>query len=789
MPIFRTSLLKRGASKLWGPYCRRVPLVVFLLALLLPVPAQAAEPRAPWHLKDWAWRQEVVLGPVGDLNAVNTAVVDFEASPPLLATDGRDLRVVDANGNALQYQWIDRVGDPVKTPFDGSAPPRVHLHVTDPDVKTYYLYFGNPQAESIESVWEKRTDALILKTYANPGNHTPRNWAEMRTLCYSLNYEFPASDGGRRLVINDTENPYGPDERYVSIYRGRIFCPVDGTYGFATDSDDASFMLLDGRLVVSYPSDHAPSGNFKPTAECKTKTGSVYLRAGTYSIEYYHVQSGGGALAHAGWKPPWAGGYATIPADAFVRDLRMDTVIVEQRDSPLNAYFRTPGMEIIRFGGTGPVFTRVGFENTTRSALGDVMTWEWHFGDGQTSREKVPVHVFFGEGSREVTLRCVNQLSYESSWTRRVLMGIGEARRIDCAVEIDVDERFLLSDESLRLRVRCRANGAEGLPLALVTEFRSETGLALRTEREEVALKSDAWLLREVETARDGRNFLKTGTVTVRLEYLQRPVATRRVAIRRADDPTLSLGAVNGRLIGADEAQVVLRLAEKTDFRQGLSLTAKLAQGKSVRIVAVDGAWTAPGEADYLAMAAERLRLRYPEAKVTTVHVAPSGGRSGIDGRLYRYAGLTEEIALLEPDLVLVAGSLDDVMRFVPPERYERNFRAMTDRIRGATGAELCLLAPPPAVRSSLLAQRYAIAVKRVGLACGLPVADMYSTFMLAGARMDRGGGDQAAAWMVLYREESDAAPLYYALPNLRGQRMMADAVCAVLFSRVHGGS
>ena len=757
-----------------GVLCRRSVAVLALVGVIgLCGLAWADGATLPWHLREWNLRQVVALKRPAGVASSNTAVTELQAGPPLLAEDGRDLRVMDEKGRPVRCQWVNEQGEPEATPFGENKRPLVHFEIADAAVTIYLVYFGNPKAPAETHAWEKKIDALVLETRVYPKRNVPRNWREMTALLARSNWKYGE---GRRRQINDTENPFGPNERFLSIYRGSLACPKDGEYGFATDSDDASFMLIDGTVVVQWPGGHSPSGKFD-------HYGTITLKAGQHRIEYYHVQAGGGSLTKAGWRVPGTTEFITIPEEAFVREVRTKMVAVEQRDSPLNAFFVVRIDRALQFGGTGPVFTTVALQDLSRSSLSKVVAWEWDLGDGTISREKDPRHIYHGGTRYDVALKCVDQLGYQSAWRRRVSLDTSDLTRADIAMEASVDRLFAMPGEPVRVDLKFRNAAGGALDLALVTEYRLSPERVLRTDRETVTLKAGQWLTREVFASRATVADFEAGDVSFRLDYLDTPVLARKISICHATDPEKDVRVTNGRLTDEEGARVVLRLSGPVSERQGLSVRKKLRSGDPVHIVAVDATLLGSAASHYLNQLPALLKERFPRANVRVTHIDPAGPGGRSEAVLRGLMTIGAKLAKIEPDIVILPGSLRDVLRFTPAERFKRTYHALVDRIQSGTDAEILLLTPPPTIANPKLAQAYAMKVKEIGLLRGLPVADAFSTFMKASGAKSAVGPDSDRPWRRFYRDPDSDVPMYYVAPAPQGQKLIAEAILSVILS------
>lgn len=753
-----------------------IPLVMWTAGIVAA--ASAAEGRMPWHHPEWKFRQVVKLLTPDPGGTINTGLIELEASPPLVAEDGKDIRVVDENGRVVKFEVL-----PGKSENAGDAPPpgershlRLHFEVTDPKVLHYVVYFGNPKAQTLTAAtWEKKIGGLTLETQVNALRRVAANFRQMKRLIATSKWRYGK---GLRRQINDPENPYGPNENYISIYRGIIYCPVEGTYAFGTDSDDSSFLLINGSIVVQWPAGHNPLGRFD-------HFGLVPLSAGMHRIEYYHVQTGGASLARAGWRPPGADGFVTIPEDAFVKESPTKTVAVEEHGVPFCAFFDHEMTDSLQFGNSGPVFAQVRFLDRSRSKMGKPAAWRWIFGDGTLARGPEPVHTFLGPGSYPVTLRCVDDLGYESNWTKTIRIGAEGKRRVDVTLEVTPEQPLLMPDEPLRMRVKCKRTGSGQLPLELITELTTRDSVVLGRERESLSLPSGEWYAGEFEPMHITRMAFSVGRVRFVLAYQSRPVAVRSIAVRRAADSNPDLTVQNDCLVDGDGTPVVLRLSGETYKRREPSLLQKLKRKSAVNLLFVDDSLAGAGEEGYIHLVKAIIEHEFPGVSVELTRVGLHGAQGGWSYR--PYGGLMDIVAAVRkkrPDAVVVAGSLRDVIRFTPVARYERRIHALVEFLEGSCGAQVLLLTPPPTIANPALAKGYAIAVKRVGLRKRVPVADIYSAFMRAGEARSSDGARQDSpinGWEVFYRDTESDAPIYHLSPTTLGQRIIAIIVSRTL--------
>lgn len=108
-------------------------------------------------------------------------------------------------------------------------------------------------------------------------------------------------------------NRLGNANNSLNIYRGFFVAPEKGTYVFHTASTDASFLLIDGKLVASYPGRNgvwkALYGDYK---------GKIDLEPGVHRFEYYHANSQWSYYAISAMSRPGAKRMNIIPKERFL---------------------------------------------------------------------------------------------------------------------------------------------------------------------------------------------------------------------------------------------------------------------------------------------------------------------------------------------------------------------------------------------------------------------------------------------------------------------------------------
>ena len=195
-------------------------------------------------------------------------------------------------------------------------------------------------------------------------------------------------------------NPFSlKREPFLSKYTGYLDIASAGKYGFITSSQDASFLLIDDKLVVSAPGRHGPLRfAFRNTRQ------DVQLSAGLHKFEYYHAATGSEAVMAAYWEPNPPDSkpqhQSSFRRRVFHAELiaHLPAASLTLRNSKLVPDFT------MKINGDVPLpdndlsLIDVSFRDESPKALINQGKAQWDFGDGQTSTELNPEHVYLRPG-------------------------------------------------------------------------------------------------------------------------------------------------------------------------------------------------------------------------------------------------------------------------------------------------------------------------------------------------------------------------------------------------------
>ena len=99
----------------------------------------------------------------------------------------------------------------------------------------------------------------------------------------------------------------GPADKFAVRLTGSIVIPTTGNWNFSLGSDDGSSLTINGTLVINNDNAHSFT----------TKTGTITLSAGTYTIDVKFFEAGGSAGMKLQWQSPSSSSMDVVPASAF----------------------------------------------------------------------------------------------------------------------------------------------------------------------------------------------------------------------------------------------------------------------------------------------------------------------------------------------------------------------------------------------------------------------------------------------------------------------------------------
>ncbi len=220
---------------------------------------------------------------------------------------------------------------------------------------------------------------------------------------------------GTTRRFSHAHNPFGPDDSYLSYYSGWIKLEQPKRIYFATMSQGASRLRVNGRNVGS------SSGRANFGDGLKGQHGrSVQLTEGFHHVEYFHYAEGDNQVRQALWNPDPGTSYnvanidrrsqlpRVMSASDFVRSGRVRIIGADFKDDRPIAMFE-PGYQSYMWMGDKPLNLFVLRPDLSMGNSEDTQ-YIWKFANHRQIKENEPLFwVFEGSDIREVTLTVKNK--------------------------------------------------------------------------------------------------------------------------------------------------------------------------------------------------------------------------------------------------------------------------------------------------------------------------------------------------------------------------------------------
>ena len=265
---------------------------------------------------------------------------------------------------------------------------------------TYEVYYGGePPEKGTVPAWTNR-DGLLLETR----RYKQCNLNQLD----SVRKAFESSERIGSDYVENVQHSHNPfslrPEPFLSHYSGQLHVGAAGKYGFLTSSRDCSFLLIDGKEVISAPGRHGPMHQAN-----RGSRKDIQLQAGAHRFDYYHAASGPEAIMVAAWevnasdpkpKP------VAIPTEAFRTGSigRVQAGPVQVRDMKMAPDFLVAIAGDVPLPDNDQPLVGVRFKDVGAKALTMGGKARWDFGDGQTGTDANPVHVYLRPGVYPVKL-------------------------------------------------------------------------------------------------------------------------------------------------------------------------------------------------------------------------------------------------------------------------------------------------------------------------------------------------------------------------------------------------
>jgi PKD repeat protein len=343
------------------------PLFAMVAAVSMAVPC-----RAGWYDSAWQYRRQIQIiwddeHPTGEDLATAVFYTDGHA-----LANGEDIRVATEEGKLVpSHVLMAGPGDRMRIVF-----------AMQKNVRDYEIYFGNPKPapppEGMDDVHYKA--GLLIET---------RQWTGGSVTNFDqIEKSFARSKPvlGKMMVdmVFLGYNPFGPQEQWISKFKGSLFAPIDGEYLFALAADDAAALYIDGKPLVFAP---LGGGDIRYHA-------TVHLTRGRHDLMVYHVNFAGQGYVSLGWKRPDANKVEVVHRESFGVCFSGIVGPMEEHGKTLVADFISAQVAECFFNDSYSF--RYHFSSKEKGVQPTKV--HWNFGDGQSSDDPEPDHIYLSDG-------------------------------------------------------------------------------------------------------------------------------------------------------------------------------------------------------------------------------------------------------------------------------------------------------------------------------------------------------------------------------------------------------
>lgn len=217
-------------------------------------------------------------------------------------------------------------------------------------------------------------------------------------------------------------NPFGPNNNTLHSYSGFLKTDKSGSYRFYTASTDASFIMIDGNPVVSWPGKHEQWKGINNEI-----WGDAYLEAGVHGFKYLHANTGDRLYAVAAVLLPGENKNSVIPASSFKEAFTANLgPTVNPAGNPVPE-FAWNNRQMVNFDKE--CMHEIEFAATIPPAL-KTKSLKWDFGDGTSGEGAKLSHMYFKRTPYNVTMTVELQ----------------DGKKINLSQEVLVDYRYWQSE-------------------------------------------------------------------------------------------------------------------------------------------------------------------------------------------------------------------------------------------------------------------------------------------------------------------------------------------------------
>lgn len=314
-----------------------------------------------------------------------TLTADFAASDSVLCTVGQTVNFINKSTGpgVLSYHWDWG---------DGNTSGQTNTSKTYPDKGSY-------DVSLIATNTDGCSDTLTKQGYINVANFTS-DFISSETICTNIaskftNNSFPAPGSSNWLITESGGRGSGPEFSYVFPDSGTYHVKLTNTFGKCTESVSKEFKVKKGTAIKNFIAE--------TNSVCGTPV-TVQFKDTSKTAVSWNWNFGIGSNTDDKKETNYT--YNTdgdFEVKLTVTDAQGCSNIVSKTLS-----LHKPDVQIVDTGANSgcPGFGKK-FDINIQSNL--IKTFEWDFGDGDSSTSPAPYHIFNKNGSFPVTLKYTTQ--------------------------------------------------------------------------------------------------------------------------------------------------------------------------------------------------------------------------------------------------------------------------------------------------------------------------------------------------------------------------------------------
>lgn len=588
----------------------------------------------------------------------------------------------------------------------------------------WHLYYGSSETNRVaaDDPTLRENRPIRMETYGSAGA-IPTTWERLR---YML--AMSRSRHGVRFLENfgriEVDAPSGERRSGFIVEMSTVLLVrQSGLYRFAIDCEDAGFVTVDNELAAEWPGEH-DDGAWQAGP-------AIYLRAGVHTLNVYSA-SGRSLMVQLGWLVPGASGVERIPPTALLAGAQAEDVCYEEKGQTLRADFSIVPEPAYSFRGVEGVFTPVSFRNTTAMS-GSAPRYRWDFGDGSTSDDPNPKHIYRTLGSFTVRLAATRPDDKTSEHSALLDTRMSCVREHIMDAEIRDVPAVAFAHDPVLPRICVTPKFSTGI--ALTTEWRMKDWMGnLITASTQRVVHS---LARDINLRLPERSAGELSEIDWTVLHEKVRLACGKIVFSHPPFPETPASVVGDRLFGKNGTQLVL----VPTWRAGKNVQGALSpSGDVVRAACVSDGYLFPGGAED----ERKLFCGSVESFATATRLSVSGFfTEGWHAGDNSYAPLEQLVRIPQMvtgsvDVVVISLGSSEIAHRRNAAAFERELAALADVFWATRRCKVIWVTPPCRPENAAAVRPFAVAVRRLAAVREMPTVDLFSAFAGSGSDSDK---------------------------------------------------